>query len=56
MFGLPWSIKGKEVGEYLLHRHPSGPFHVNNWRWVRLKNSNCEFMELTLEAKKVRFV
>jgi hypothetical protein len=53
VFGLPWSVKGKEVGEYLERRHPQGPFPVLEWKWVRLKNSNCEFMELTMEAKKV---
>ena len=55
-FGLPWSIKGKEVGEYLLHRHPTGSFPTKDWRWVRLYNSNCEFIEVTLDSKKVNMI
>ena len=45
-------MKGKEAITYL-EKHPAGPFPVITWKWIRVKDTNCEFMLLTLEAKKV---
>lgn len=53
IFGLPWSIKGKEVSYFLEHKHPGGAFYVIEWKWVKLRNSSCEFMEVVLDARKV---